>query len=107
MISRAHRSPLSGWWGTGDRPMASLVTVLLLTGCVLSFAASPPVAGRLGLEPLHFVIRHAFYAPLALLLMLGLSFLTPREVRRAALIMLVVCLALMVTVLFVGDEIKG
>jgi cell division protein FtsW len=107
MISRAHRSPLSDWWWTVDRPMASLVTVLLLTGCVLSFAASPPVAERLGLEPLHFVIRHAVYAPLALLVMIGLSFLTPRQVRRAALIMLVLCLALMVMVLFVGDEIKG
>src|SRR6476620_11731439 len=73
MISRAHRSPVSDWWWTVDRPMVSLVTVLLLTGCVLSFAASPPVAERLGLEPLHFVIR----------------------------------LALMVMVLFFGQEIKG
>ena len=39
--------------------------------------------------------------------MIGLSFLTPRQVRRAALILLVVCLALMVLVLFVGEEIKG
>jgi len=107
MISRAHRSPVSDWWWTVDRPMVSLVTVLLLTGCVLSFAASPPVAERLGLEPLHFVIRHAFYAPVAMVLMIGLSFLTPRQVRRVALIMLVVCLALMVMVLFFGQEIKG
>ena len=87
--------------------MVSLVTILLFTGCVLSFAASPPVAERLGLDSLHFVLRHAFYAPIALALMLGLSFLTPRQVRRAALIMLVVCLAMMVAVLFVGEEIKG
>jgi cell division protein FtsW len=107
MISRAHRSPLSDWWWTVDRPMVSLVTVLLLTGCVLSFAASPPVAERLGLEPLHFVIRHAVYAPVAMVLMIGLSFLTPRHVRRVALIMLVVCLGLMVAVLFFGQEIKG
>ena len=39
--------------------------------------------------------------------MIGLSFLTPRQVRRAALVLLVVCLALMVLVLFVGEEIKG
>ena len=71
MISRAHRSPLSDWWWTVDRAMISLVLVLLLTGCVLSFAASPPVAERLGLDSLHFVLRHAFYAPLAALLMIG------------------------------------
>jgi cell division protein FtsW len=107
MISRAHRSPLSDWWWTVDRPMVSLVAVLLMTGCVLSFAASPPVAERLGLDGLHFVIRHAFYAPIALAVMLGLSFLTPRQVRRAALIMVLVCLVLMVAVLFIGQEIKG
>jgi cell division protein FtsW len=107
MISRAHRSPLSDWWWTVDRPMAALVAVLLLTGCVLSFAASPPVAERLGLDGLHFVLRHAFYAPLALAVMVGLSFLTPRQVRRTALIMVLVCLILMVAVLFIGQEIKG
>jgi cell division protein FtsW len=107
MISRAHRSPLSDWWWTVDRPMVTLVAILLLTGCVLSFAASPPVAERLGLSGMHFVLRQAFYAPLALALMLGLSFLTPRQVRRTALIMLLVCLLLMVAVLFIGQEIKG
>lgn len=107
MISRAHRSPLSDWWWTVDRPMVSLVLVLLLTGSVLSFAASPPVAERLGLDGLHFVIRHAFYAPLAFVLMIGLSFLTPRQVRRVSLALLVVCLIMMVAVLFIGEEIKG
>jgi cell division protein FtsW len=107
MISRAHRSPLSDWWWTVDRPMVSLVVVLLITGCVLSFAASPPVAERLGLDGLHFVLRHAFYAPLALVLMIGLSFLTPRQVRRFGLTLLLICLVMMVAVLFIGEEIKG
>ena len=107
MISRAHRSPLSDWWWTVDRPMLSLVLVLLLSGFVLSFAASPPVAERLGLDSLHFVLRHAFYAPLAAALMIAISFLSPRQVRRIALVMLFVCLAMMVVVLFIGEEIKG
>src|SRR5688500_15767488 len=107
MISRAHRSPLSDWWWTVDRGMLSLAMLLLLAGFVFSFAASPPVAERLGLGSLHFVMRHAFYVPLAALVMVALSFLTPRQVRRFALVLLVVCLALMVMVLFVGEEIKG
>jgi cell division protein FtsW len=53
------------------------------------------------------VLRHALYAPLAAILMVGLSFLTTRQVRRVALVLLVVCLAMMVAVLFVGEEIKG
>jgi len=107
MISRAHRSPLAEWWWTVDRAMLGVVLLLLLTGLVVSFAASPPVAERIGLDGLHFVWRHAFYAPLAAIVMIGLSFLTPRQVRRTALVLLLVCLALMVLVLFVGEEIKG
>ena len=107
MISRAHRSPISQWWWTVDRPMVSLVLVLMLVGLVFSFAASPPVAERLGLDSLHFVLRHAAYIPIALALMLSLSLLTPRQVRRAALFLLVVSLVMMVLVLFVGEEIKG
>ena len=107
MISRAHRSPLSDWWWTVDRGMLGLVLLLLLTGFVLSFAASPAVAERIGLDGLHFVLRHAVYAPLSALLMIGLSFLSPRQVRRAALVLLLLCLALMIFVLFVGEEIKG
>ncbi len=107
MISRANSTPLSNWWWTVDRAMLSLVLVLFLSGFVLSFAASPPVAERLGLEPLHFVLRHALYAPVAALLMIGLSFLTPRQVRRVALVLLIVCLVMMVAVLFFGQEIKG
>jgi cell division protein FtsW len=107
MISRAHDSPLTDWWWTIDRQLVSLVLLLLLAGFVISFAASPPVAERLDLDSLHFVARHAVYAPLAAVLLIGISFLTPRDVRRTALLLLLVCLVLLVAVLFVGEEIKG
>jgi cell division protein FtsW len=107
MISRANRSPLTEWWWTVDRVLLGLVILLLLTGLVLSFAASPPVAERIGLAPMHFVLRHAMYVPLAAAVMIGCSLLTPRQVRRAALIMLIAGLILMVLVLFIGAEVKG
>ncbi|MGQ7793546.1 putative lipid II flippase FtsW [Faunimonas sp. B44] len=107
MISRAHRTPFAQWWWTVDRTMLSLVMLLFVTGLVLSLAASPPVAERIGLPSLHFVLRHAFFAPIAAALAIGLSFLTPRQVRRAALILLLVSLVLMIAVLFVGAEVKG
>jgi cell division protein FtsW len=107
MISRAHRSAFAEWWWTVDRATLSLVLLLLLSGFVLSFAASPPVAERIGLDGLHFVWRHAVYAPLAAVTMIAISFLTTRQVRRAALALLLLCLMLMVLVLFVGEEIKG
>ncbi|HSG94636.1 MAG TPA: putative lipid II flippase FtsW [Afifellaceae bacterium] len=107
MISRANRSPLAEWWWTVDRILLGLVILLLLAGLVFSFAASPPVAERIGAAPMHFVLRHAIFVPLAAAVMIACSLLTPRQVRRAALIMLAVSLILMVLVLFIGAEVKG
>ncbi|SEQ40458.1 cell division protein FtsW [Faunimonas pinastri] len=107
MISRANRSPLAEWWWTIDRTLLSLVLIMLLGGVVLSLAASPAVAERIGLEPLHFFYRQALFAPVSAAIMIGISFLTPRQIRRAALIVLVLGLGMMVGVLLFGAEVKG
>ncbi len=107
MISRASRSPIAEWWWTVDRTLLSLALVLLMGGVVLSLAASPPVAERLGLPSHHFTVRHAFYLPFAVLLMIGVSFLSSRHIRRISAFMLVAGIIALIAVLFVGIEIKG
>jgi cell division protein FtsW len=107
MISRANSSALTDWWWTVDRTLLLLVLLLLGAGTVFSLAASPPVAERLGLDPNYFIFRHALYAPLAAALLVAASMLTPRQVRRAALALLVAGIALMIMVLFVGTEANG
>ena len=107
MVSRAERGPLAEWFWTIDRFFLAVFILLLGIGFMLSFAASPAVAERIGLEPFHFVERHAMFMLPSLAVMFGLSFLTPRQVRRTAMIMLVVMLLLMVLVLFIGMEVKG
>lgn len=107
MVSRAERGPLAEWFWTIDRFFLTAFVLLLGVGFMLSFAASPAVAERIGLDPFHFVQRHAFFMLPSLAVMIGLSFLTPRQIRRVAMIMLVVSLALMVMVLFFGMEVKG
>jgi cell division protein FtsW len=81
--------------------------VLMGIGFMLSFAASPAVAERIGLEPFHFVKRHAAFMIPSISVMIGLSFLTPRQVRRTAIILLIVALAMMLLALFFGIEVKG
>src|SRR4029078_8920682 len=80
----------------------------MLGGVVLSLAASPAVAERLGYDDsFHFVKRHLFFFLPALAVMIGASFLTPRQVRRAALLILLVGIVLMMATLFVGTDVKG
>ena len=61
MVSRVERTPFAAWWWTVDRLMLAAMLGLMLAGIVLSLAASPPVAARLGLEPFYFVNRHVLF----------------------------------------------
>ncbi|CAD7023676.1 putative lipid II flippase FtsW [Pseudorhizobium endolithicum] len=107
MVSRADRGPLADWFWTIDRFFLAAFILLMGIGFMLSFAASPPVAERLGLDSFHFVERHAVFIVPSLVVMIGLSFLTPRQVRRTAIILLAVSLMMMVLALFFGVEVKG
>jgi cell division protein FtsW len=107
MISRVEQSPLADWWWTVDRLMLTAVIALMLGGIVLSLAASPPVAARLGLEPFYFVNRQVFYLVPALPVLLLTSFLSSRNLRRLALVVFVVSLALVAATLMFGAEVKG
>ncbi len=107
MVSRLDRGPVANWWWTVDRWFLSAFLILMGLGIVLSFAASPAVAERIGLDSFHFVTRQIIFTVPALAVMIGISFLSPRDIRRLALVMLVVALAMMVVALFIGAEVKG
>ena len=107
MASRVERTPFSDWWWTVDRFMLLALIALMLAGVILSLAASPPVAARLGLDAFHFANRHVFYLIPAFTVMLAVSFLTPRRIRRLALVVFFVSLGLTVATLFFGAEVKG
>ncbi len=107
MMSRAKRTLFGEWWWTVDRLLLGSLVALVLIGIVLLLAASPPVAIRLGYEPFHFVNRQAMYLVPALAVLIATSLLTPRQVRRVALIVFLAALALVFATLVVGAEIKG
>jgi cell division protein FtsW len=107
MMSRADRSPVAEWWRTVDRWFLAAFLLLIGMGLVLSFAASPAVAQRIGLEPMHFVERQFFFMVPAFLVLIGMSFMTPDWVRRFAIVLLVIGILLVMATLVFGMEIKG
>jgi cell division protein FtsW len=107
MVSRAERGPIADWFWTIDRYFLATFILLMGLGFMLSFAASPAVATRINLEPFFFVKRHAAFLVPGIILMVALSFLSPRQVRRAAVILLIVSMLMMLLALFFGQEIKG
>ena len=107
MVSRAHRSPVSEWWWTIDRGLLVALMALIGVGMIVSFAASPAVAERIGLDPFYFTRRHAVFAVLSVFVMIAVSYCTPRMVRRVALVMLFFSLVAMMLTLAIGMEVKG
>jgi cell division protein FtsW len=106
-FARTDTSLISRWWWTVDRWTIVSIFLLACAGIVLTMAASPAVAERIGVDPFHFARRQAVYLPIALIVMLATSLLSPIGVRRIAVLGLVVSFALTVLTLFVGTEIKG
>lgn len=107
MVSRAERGPVAEWWWTIDRWFFAAFLILMGLGIVLSFAASPSVADRIGLSEFHFVTRQIAFMVPAVIVMMVVSFLSPRHIRRVALLLLLLSLVLTVLTLFIGLEVKG
>ena len=107
MFARIDQSPVARWWWTVDRWSLGALALLIGFGTVMSMAASPAVAERLGYTPLHFAERHLVMVPLALAIMLGVSLLPPRMIRRVALIGFLVAIIGVAMTFAIGAEIKG
>src|ERR1700753_478850 len=107
MLSREQRNPLSDWWWTVDRLQLAAIIALILGGVILSLAASPQVATRIGLDPFHFFNHHVMFLLPSFTVLIGVSFLSPRQIRRSALIIFALSITLIVITLLIGPEVKG
>ena len=90
MLSREQRTPFSRMVVDRGKLLLAAIIALVLGGVILSLAASPPVATRIGLDPFHFFNRHVMFLLPSFMVMIGVSFLSPRQIRRTALIVFAV-----------------
>lgn len=106
-FSRNDTSLLARWWWTIDRLSLATILFIIVFGSILIFAASPAVAERIGLDSYHFVLRQFIFLIPSLLLMLIVSFLTPRQIQFAAFALFSVTFVALILTLIIGVEIKG
>jgi len=106
-LSRADPSLLGRWWWTVDRWTLGAIGVLIGFGYVMMLAASPAVAERIHVARDSFILKQVLFLAVAGLIVVGVSLLSPRDIRRIALIGCVVALALTAMTLVAGIEIKG
>ena len=107
LLGRSDRGLLAQWWFTVDRGLMSAVLLLMASGVLISMAASPPVAERIGLDTFHFFKSQLVFLGPAVLILVGMSFLNQKQARRAGFGVFAVSIVLMIAALKFGPEIKG
>ncbi len=107
-LSRADTSWVTEWRRTVDWPIILAAVSLLGFGLLLSLAAGPPAAARIGYDnPYHLVVRHAVFVGAALGVLFAMSLLDRQLARRAAALVFFGAFALMAVILLAGHEAKG
>lgn len=108
VFSRSDRSTLAEWWRTVDKGLIAAALILLGAGMVLSLAAGPAAAAKIGYDdPYHFVYRQAVFVILSAGLLIGSSVLSAVWVRRVCALLFVICFFMMAALLLFGHEAKG
>ena len=106
-FSRADNTLIARWWLTVDRWTLGALCLLVGCGYIMVLAASPAVAERIHAERDMFIIKQLFFLATALAIIVAVSMLPPRLVRRLALAGCVLALFATAMTLLVGVETKG
>ena len=107
-FARSDRSRLGVWWWTTDHILMGATVILIAIGVLLSFANSPAAAERLNLpDAFHFAVRQSLFALGATALLLGVSMMSPKGIKRTAFFIYLVSIAIMIALPLLGHHAKG
>ncbi|MFZ6761363.1 FtsW/RodA/SpoVE family cell cycle protein [Roseomonas sp. KE0001] len=107
-LSRADTSVVGRWWWTVDRWTLAALLMLVGFGYVMLLAASPGVAQRIGASSRDiFILKQVFFLAAATGVMVAISLMSVKQVRRVALLGFLGALLLTAATLSIGVEIKG
>ena len=106
-VSRTDTSTLGRWWWTVDRWTLVALCTLIGFGYVMMLAASPAVAERIRMSRETFLLKQVVFLALSGAVIVGVSLLSPRGVRRLALLGCLGALLMTALTVVAGVEIKG
>jgi cell division protein FtsW len=108
-FSRNDQSHVAQWFWTVDRGLLGAALALMGLGVALSFASSPAaiLADESITDPFHYSWRMMVFSGVGLSIMLTTSLMSPRGVRRIAVLALFGAIVVMMALPFIGDTVKG
>ncbi|WP_022708146.1 putative lipid II flippase FtsW [Paracoccus zeaxanthinifaciens] len=102
--ARAGDPILPRWWRTLDKWALACVIGLFAIGLLLGLAASVPLAEKNNLPRFYYVQRQMVFGGLGLVVMLVVSMLSPRQIRRIGVLGFAVSFLLIVALPFIGTD---
>ena len=106
-LSRSDTSLIGRWWWTVDRWTLFAIAALIGFGYIMMLAASPAVAERIHQARDMFLFKQVAFLALAGAVVVSVSVLPPRAIRRLAIGVGLFMLVLTAMTLVAGAEIKG
>lgn len=95
---------LPKWWRTLDKWTMSCILMLFGIGLLLGLAASPPLAEKNGFAHFHYVLRQGVFGAAALMAMFATSMMSPKLVRRLAVLGFLAAFLALVFLPFFGTD---
>src|SRR6201994_425849 len=106
-LSRADNSMLGRWWWGVDRWTLGAIGTLIGFGYIMMLAASPAVAERIGTSRETFILKQVVFLAVAGLIVFVVSLLSPRGIKRLAIVGCLSALGRPASTMVMGMEIKG
>jgi cell division protein FtsW len=106
-LSRTDNSLLARWWWSVDHWTLGAIGTLIGFGYIMMLAASPAVAERIGSSRETFILKQVVFLAVASMIVMLVSMLSPRHIKRLAIAGCLIALAATAATLIIGMEIKG
>jgi cell division protein FtsW len=108
MYSRADNSGFARWWWTVDRAALLGILGLIAIGLILAFAASPAATGGSQTAGnFTYALRQFAFAFMAIFVLIGASFLDPKQMRLVAACVFGLALMGAIYILFSAESVNG
>ena len=105
---RTDRTRTGVWWWTVDHLLLGATGILIILGVLLSFASSPAAAARMNIgDPFHFAVRQCVFSIGATAILISVSMMSPRGIKRSAFFIYAVAIAIMIILPLMGHHAKG
>jgi cell division protein FtsW len=107
-FARTDRSKFGVWWWTTDHLLLGAAAILIVLGVLLCFGNSPAAAARMNIgDPFHFAVRQCIFAAGGAAILLFVSMMGPRGIRRSAVVIYIAAIAMMIALPLLGHHAKG